>query len=958
MFYTLITKKRDEWLASKECTIGSLLEYIEQRGMMRDAQIDAIKTYLYLKIACQNKPLYELFCQGRFNEDNLSQEELTIATREVLSTNPAALALFQYSKLKDKNGVQTAPKLEEYIRHHAANVDYKKVFYDIFSGVDYADYLFSLPMGAGKTFLMSAFIYLDLYFAQLEPDNPIWAHNFLVLAPSGLKSSIIPSLRNIRSFDPSWLFSEETAIKLKRLIHFEILDEQKSEKKSNTVRNPNAHKVNMYLGTNDTLGLIAVTNAEKVILDRVDKDTDPSLYSEEENRKITVANELRNVIGQIPHLAIFIDEVHHASDNDIKLRQVVNDWVKSSNSVTNVLGFSGTPYLESAKPITICEDLSIKNTNISNVVDFYPLINGIDNFLKRPTIKYVDSDSATIISHGVREFLETYKDTTYTTGACAKLAIYCGQIATLEEQVYPLVSQLVLEYGLNPTEVILKRHQGSTKKGEKRYPEPEGSQAAFASLDTPVSKIRIVLLVQIGKEGWDCKSLTGIILPHEGACPTNMVLQTSCRCLRQTQRGAIETALIWMNKFNADKLNKELKQQQNITLNEFANKPQLPTTIFNRYSRMDSKQLPPIEFYQLKVEYRTISIPNQPDTKARLSDSSILVTKEQTYATTQDLEGKVTNYSELKHEEGEAISYVHWLQRICRESFGTLVYADLLLYDAELHSIYEKIMTDGKENPDFDHQRIRSLIRQTFVPKRDFEIEEEVVPDQASLLAINNFRTQFDTSDPSKIYPQSEAVQEILDWDKDPNKGNIPEGVQAIIKQLRESGKTQDADTLENSFPKITDPHPEREQTYHYLPYRFDSTLERNYFVNGLINALKGTNLEFYFNGAEELTEFKIRCYKQVGKHLQYDGYYYPDFVVLRRDEQNQIDKICIIETKGAGFEANFEDRLKFMKETFVPKNNTQFKYERFEFLYLPEKLSDGERFAQTQQMITKFFNA
>ncbi len=29
MFYTQITKKRNEWLASEGCTIGSLLEYIE-----------------------------------------------------------------------------------------------------------------------------------------------------------------------------------------------------------------------------------------------------------------------------------------------------------------------------------------------------------------------------------------------------------------------------------------------------------------------------------------------------------------------------------------------------------------------------------------------------------------------------------------------------------------------------------------------------------------------------------------------------------------------------------------------------------------------------------------------------------------------------------------------------------------------------------------------------------------
>lgn len=59
-------------------------------------------------------------------------------------------------------------------------------------------------MGAGKTYLMAAFIYLDLYFAQNEPNNPAFAHNFMVFAPSGLKSSIIPSLKHIKEFDPSF----------------------------------------------------------------------------------------------------------------------------------------------------------------------------------------------------------------------------------------------------------------------------------------------------------------------------------------------------------------------------------------------------------------------------------------------------------------------------------------------------------------------------------------------------------------------------------------------------------------------------------------------------------------------------------------------------------------------------------------------------------------------------------
>ena len=53
MFYKLIEKKRDEWLNSKECSVSELIQYIEHRGMMRDAQLEAIKTYLFLKIACK-----------------------------------------------------------------------------------------------------------------------------------------------------------------------------------------------------------------------------------------------------------------------------------------------------------------------------------------------------------------------------------------------------------------------------------------------------------------------------------------------------------------------------------------------------------------------------------------------------------------------------------------------------------------------------------------------------------------------------------------------------------------------------------------------------------------------------------------------------------------------------------------------------------------------------------------
>lgn len=966
MFYKIIQKHRDLWYASSDCTVRNLVSYVEQRGMMRDAQMDAIRTYLYLKIACKNLPLWQLFSSGMFNDAQLDAEELTVETRRALTENPAALALFQYSRLKDKSERQIGIELEKHIRQHTGGIDYTQAFCDIFYGVSYTDYLFSLPMGAGKTFLMAAFIYIDLYFAQCEPENPAWAHNFLVLAPSGLKSSIIPSLKSIRSFDPTWIFPKETADNLRRLIRFEILDELKAANKSNAVRNPNAHKVNNHLADGDTMGLIAITNAEKVILDRMDDaEKNPNLFSEEELKKIAVANELRMVIGKLPHLSIFIDEVHHATDSDIKLRQVVGQWAAGSQ-FCGVLGFSGTPYLEKAEKITI-SDFTIKNTDISNVVYFYPLIKGIDNFLKRPVVKHADSDSSSILSEGVHEFLDHYKDTIYADGTCAKLAIYCGLIPTLEEEVYPLVAEIVTQYGMNPTEVILKRHKGSTsKKDAVKYPEPEGSEAAFAALDSAYSKVRIVLLAQIGKEGWDCKSLTGIILPHEGACPKNMVLQTSCRCLRQTQRGTSESALIWMNRWNADKLNKELKQQQNITLQQFANKPERPLTSFSRYNRMKQQKVPPIDFMQLKVSYETHVIEAQPDTHARLTDPNLLAKSIDTLAAVQDMQGKIEGWQELAREEGEQISYLRWLRKISRESMGTLPVSDLQKYNDDLQTIFSQITinTDGEptENSDFDHQRIRSLIRQAFVPKRDFRVVEEVVPDEASLLAIDNFKSTFSVHDATKVYPTPDAINAILDWDEHPEQGTVPADKLAMLEQMKNMPGITDemlATVQQGIMAEVKqDPHPERLQTYQYLPYRFDSGLEVAYFTECLMATLSGTKLEYYFNGDDTLTEFKIRCYRRHGCHWVYDGLYVPDFLVLSRDADGRIDRICIIETKGEGYAAKFSDRLKFMRDTFVPKNNEHYGRDRFRFLYLEDTIKPEEQVAKTRKMIKEFFNA
>ena len=151
------------------------------------------------------------------------------------------------------------------------------------------------------------------------------------------------------------------------------MDEQKSANKSNRIKNPNAQKINNHQPLEDLMGLVAITNAEKVILDRYSNDVEPSFFTDDELKKMELANELRDIIGDLPNLAVYIDEVHHAADSEIKLRQVVNKWTEKHN-FNSVLGFSGTPYLESAEQITLADGFSIKNTDLANVVYYYPLI--------------------------------------------------------------------------------------------------------------------------------------------------------------------------------------------------------------------------------------------------------------------------------------------------------------------------------------------------------------------------------------------------------------------------------------------------------------------------------------------------------------------------------------------------------------------------------------------------------
>ena len=128
MFHKMIEKKCNEWYASEQCTVSDLISYIEKTCQMRDAQIGAIKIYLFLKIVCGCAPLAFLFKRGFFNSLDLADVELSVTTRNYLTENPAAAALFEYSRLTNDKGEQVSEKLEKQIKKDPSSIDYDKFF--------------------------------------------------------------------------------------------------------------------------------------------------------------------------------------------------------------------------------------------------------------------------------------------------------------------------------------------------------------------------------------------------------------------------------------------------------------------------------------------------------------------------------------------------------------------------------------------------------------------------------------------------------------------------------------------------------------------------------------------------------------------------------------------------------------------------------------------------------------
>ena len=106
--------------------------------------------------------------------------------------------------------------------------------------------------------------------------------------------------------------------------------------------NPNLEKVNRLAQTRD-FGLVFITNAEKVVMEKLSADdqmvANPKslFYNEKKAAEVVKTNALREKLSQIPGISVILDEAHHffsSSGNDEKKLKLAVDVLNQHGHVS------------------------------------------------------------------------------------------------------------------------------------------------------------------------------------------------------------------------------------------------------------------------------------------------------------------------------------------------------------------------------------------------------------------------------------------------------------------------------------------------------------------------------------------------------------------------------------------------------------------------------------------------
>ena len=923
----LISEKARAWAEAEKqnarSVVGDIFRRTADAGKLREPQVRAIEVYLWLKFCGENRRLSDLVLRGALAEKHSGGDSAKAPARQFLADFARENKLQKLELAVSRaSEADIAPDLREMLRDFS-----------------YPNYLFSLPMGAGKTWLMSAFICLDLHFSRLLPGDARFARNFVVFAPHAAKTAILPSLKTIRDFNPEWALAPAAANDIRREMRVEILDSPRAGKKDTRVNNPNLEKVSRLVQA-DARGLVFITNAEKVVLEKHEGGGEyQARMGARELATVEKTNELRERMADIPALAVILDEVHHAyalnDSREKKLRQAVRVMGRHGNLKT-VLGFSGTPHVKTATKV--CGQ-TVTATRLPDVVYDFPLARGIGKFLKTP--KVVGRDDVredAFVREALEKFFAEY-DREYEDGGKSKIAFYCPSVGALNEKILPAVKEWFAENRTGREDEIFAFYASPGADG-KKYALPPGARAEFHNLDSPRSEKRVVLLVAVGKEGWDCRSLTAVALPR-ASTTRNFVLQTTCRCLREVKSAADETALVFLGAGNFRVLREELKNTHDMTVEELEGGRGDSAPVIVRKPRLGA-----LKFRQVRRKLIVESQKSVRNPAGRLEEFSFQGVRRARHYDPRGQEATISQRGGLAGGPVRAVesgggfvspaeSFRDFLMELSRALWGAWSAADLARTHGprlrEIHAEFGRNHEWLANHPDGGGEVCRAAVRRLaacFAAGQEWQSEEIAADAEIQLLEWRGGRGDIPWAT-GKFLPEFER-DELPKIRRHPNR------------------------LLEEMGDRNLDPN---DISFNYIPYRFASNFEVG-AVRAMLEAPFLAGFELYYNGmiSGGLESFRIQTPA---------GLYTPDFLLLKRrggrayrgggEKPAEIERVLIIETKGEPYYGEeFRAREKFVKTAFLCYN-PNFRYVRWTDTGGHDNRNFGARLAELEEQVQKW---
>ena len=505
-------------------------------AFLRTPQFEALEMYVFIKEFMGNKQVYEIFDDWRNKRNKFSERSYYSVDRngnihigDDLTAQQTDILFKQMKKYRE----------------------------------DYPNYIFALTMGLGKTILMATCIFYEFLLAKKYPKDERFCHNALVFAPD---KTVLEALREITTFDKTKVVPPEYARVLDSNIKFHFLDE------AGTV----LHTID---GSDFN---IIISNTQKIIVKKKRKEISPAetlfcgscsllstVYGEDADDDIwdettLMDNQRFRKLCRLPQLGVYVDEAHHLFGADLEkqirsnktnktsLRDTINLLAKDT-SIIACYNFTGTPY--------------IKNQILPEVVYAYGLRESIRNgYLKDAALMgFENVKNEKFLEESVKKFWERYGNKTFDD-LNPKLAIYAASIDEAIKEVKPVLEKILDELGI-PTSKIL------VNVGDEKYTKNDDIRN-FNDLDVPNTignEKQFIILVEKGKEGWNCRSLFGVALFRSPKSKV-FVLQATMRCLRAiTDKD--QTASVFLSKENFDVLNDELQKNFNMNIDDITKTP-------------------------------------------------------------------------------------------------------------------------------------------------------------------------------------------------------------------------------------------------------------------------------------------------------------------------------------------------------------------------------------------------